>query len=169
DPEQPVPHRLPSRDGCCLADEDDEGGLEGILGVVVAQMAAADAPHHRAVPVDEGGKGRVVAPIDVTTEQLAVAKPVTHHPANVLDHARRHVPPSISYLPQEAELIHDFSRRAPTPVPTRVHPRVSRRKQSREAPERSEMLEVAARRETRGSRRRQRPPGRAALTRPPLG
>src|SRR5262245_62947849 len=96
-------------------------------------MAAADPPHHRAVPVDEGGKGRVVAPIDVTTEQLAVAKPVTHQPANVLDHARRHVPPSISYLPQEAELIHDFSRLAPTPAPPWVPSRVRPGTPSRDA------------------------------------
>src|SRR6185369_9877512 len=93
--------------------------LEGVLRVVVAQLAAADAPHHRAVPVDEGGKGRVVAPIDVTTEQLAVAKPhaVTHQPANVFDHARRHARPSTSYLPHEAQLIHDFPRHAPAPAP----------------------------------------------------
>jgi hypothetical protein len=118
------------RDGCRLADEDDEGGLERVFGVVVDQMAAADAPHHRAVPVDEGGKGRLVAPIDVTTEQLAVAKPhaVTRHPANVLDHARRHVRPSTSYLPHEAQLIHDFPTHAPARAPERLHSRDSRRK-----------------------------------------
>jgi len=130
DPVQPVPHRLPAGDGRRLADEDDEGGLEGVLGVVVAQLAAADAPHHRGVPVDEGGQGGLVAPIDVTTEQLAVAKPhaVSHHRANVLDHARRHAPPSASYLPHEAQLIHDFPRHAPVPAPERLHSRVSRRK-----------------------------------------
>src|SRR5206468_2754246 len=104
-----------------------------ILGIVVAQLAAADAPHPRAVSVDEGGNSRLVAPIDVTTEQLAVAKPVTHHPANVLDHARRHAPPSTSYLPHKAELIHDFPRRTPAPAPERLHIRVSRRKQTCEA------------------------------------
>jgi len=116
----------------------------GALAVVMSQGSGAAG-----VPVDEGGQGGLVAPIDVTTEQLAVAKPVTHHPANVLDHARRHVPPSISYLPQEAELIHDFSRHAPAPAPTRVHIRVSRRKRACEAPR--EVLEVATRTTSRHS------------------
>src|SRR5262245_40789997 len=105
-------------------------------------MAAADAPHHRAVPVDEGGKVRVVAPIDVTTEQLAVAKPyaVTHHAANVLDHARRHARPSTSYLPHDAQLIHDFpSSRSGKVTQSHQPPEVDCA-----APKRNEVLEVAA-------------------------
>ena len=75
DPVQPVADHLPRRDGRRLADEDEEGGLEGVLGVVVAQQAAAHAPHHRAVPLDEGGEGRLVAALDEAAEQFAVAKP----------------------------------------------------------------------------------------------
>lgn len=55
----------------------EEGGLEGVLSVVVAQPAAAHAPHHWAVPLDEGGKGRVVVTFDEVAEQFAVAKPRT--------------------------------------------------------------------------------------------
>jgi hypothetical protein len=49
--------------------------LEGVLGVVVAQQAAANAPHHRAVPPDESGEGGFVVTFDETAQQFAVAKP----------------------------------------------------------------------------------------------
>src|SRR6185503_13036957 len=45
---------------CRLADEDEERGLERILGVMVVEEAAADAPHHRGVPPHQGGKGILV-------------------------------------------------------------------------------------------------------------
>ena len=53
DPVQPVPQPLPRDDGGRLAGQDEEGGLEGVLGVVVAEHAAADAQHHRPVPADQ--------------------------------------------------------------------------------------------------------------------
>jgi hypothetical protein len=102
DPVQPVPHHRPRRDARRLPDENEKGGLEGILGVVVAQQAAAHAPHHRPVPLDEGSKGRFVVMFDETAEQFTVAKPGTityNHLANVVDHAvhsGRHVPPPTS-------------------------------------------------------------------------
>jgi hypothetical protein len=122
-PVQPVPDQRPRRYGRRLADEDEEGGLEGILGVVVVQEAATHAPHHRAVPPDEGGEGRVVVTVDERAEQFGVGRtaPVRqqHRPTKVLDHAAHRVgrhglssvgapPPSACYLPQGGDLIHDF-------------------------------------------------------------
>ena len=59
------------RDRRRLADEDEEGGLEGVLGVVVvAKDAAAHAPDHRAVPPHEGRKSRLVTAAEVVLQQL---------------------------------------------------------------------------------------------------
>ena len=50
DLEQPAGHRLRVADRAGLPGQHQEGGLEGVLGVlVVVQHAAADAQHHRAV------------------------------------------------------------------------------------------------------------------------
>ena len=54
-------------------DEFQEGGLEGVFGVVVAQQPAAHAPHHRPVTLDEGSKGGFVAAFDEASQQLCVA------------------------------------------------------------------------------------------------
>ena len=55
---QPAARCLPGDDRARLASEDEEGRLEGVLGVVpVPQDAAADTPDHRAVPPDQGRKG----------------------------------------------------------------------------------------------------------------
>ena len=53
---QPVGDRL-FRHIRRLADEDEEGGLKRILGVMVMEKAATDAPHHRGVPPHQCGKG----------------------------------------------------------------------------------------------------------------
>ena len=48
----------PERPG--LAGQDEEDGLEGVLGLVlVAERGAADAPDHRPVPLDQRGEGRL--------------------------------------------------------------------------------------------------------------
>jgi hypothetical protein len=53
-PVEPVGDRLARGDGRRPAHEDDERGLEGVFGVVlVAEDAAADAPHHRGVAAHE--------------------------------------------------------------------------------------------------------------------
>ena len=82
---QPAPDRLLPAHGGGPADEDEERGLEGVLGVVlVAQDRAADAEDHRPVPLDQGREGRpgrlVPVPVPVRTagepaQQLAVGQP----------------------------------------------------------------------------------------------
>ena len=61
---EPAPDRFLPPHGAGPADEDQEGGLEGVLGVVlVAQDRAADAEDHRPVPLHQGGErrsGRIV-------------------------------------------------------------------------------------------------------------
>ena len=58
-----------------LADEDEEGGLEGVLGVVVvAEDAAADAPDHRAVPPHQGFQGRWLSAADEALQQLPIGQ-----------------------------------------------------------------------------------------------
>ncbi len=52
---EPRTERIPHPQQSRLVDQDEEDGLEGILGVVlVAQRRAADAQHHRSVPLDQG-------------------------------------------------------------------------------------------------------------------
>src|SRR5258707_846203 len=60
---QPVAGVRAPRHRAGLAGQDEEGGLEGVLGVLrVAQHAAAHAPDQRSVPLDQGGEGRLVTP-----------------------------------------------------------------------------------------------------------
>ena len=87
---QPCPARQPERDGVQpvrdrpvaverpgLVDENEERGLEGVLGGVrVAQHAAADAEHEPPVPADEYLERRLVAVLDEPGEQLAVRRAV---------------------------------------------------------------------------------------------
>ena len=58
---EPVPDQVPRTDRGGPPGQDEEGGLEGVLGQVrVADHAAADAQDHRPVPADQGGEGRLV-------------------------------------------------------------------------------------------------------------
>src|SRR5947209_4266087 len=72
-PVQPVPHQFPRHDGGRLADQDEEGGLEGVLGVVVVEQAATHTPHHGAVPHEEGGEGRLVLTFEAAADPAAAA------------------------------------------------------------------------------------------------
>jgi hypothetical protein len=55
---QPAGHRLALADGGGAAGQDQEGGLESVLGVVlVVQDVPADAPHQPAVTVQQRCKG----------------------------------------------------------------------------------------------------------------
>src|SRR5436305_209642 len=57
-----------------LAGQQQERGLEGIVGVrAAAEHAAADALHHRAVAADQFGERLLVAAAGKGGEQLAVA------------------------------------------------------------------------------------------------
>jgi hypothetical protein len=72
---QPVAHGLGLADRVGLAGEDEEGGLESVLGVVqAAEHAPADAQDHGAVPLDQGGEGRLLPPLGEALEQLRVAE-----------------------------------------------------------------------------------------------
>ncbi len=66
----------PSRVWRCMAPalrQDQEGRLEGVLGVPrVGQQAATQAQHHRAVPGHQRGEGRLVAPPREALQQLGV-------------------------------------------------------------------------------------------------
>ena len=54
---KPGPERLTDPERVGLANQDQERGLEGVLGVVrVADQRSADAPDHRGMPVDQRGK-----------------------------------------------------------------------------------------------------------------
>jgi hypothetical protein len=75
---KPVPDIPPRDDGCRLADEDEERGLEGVLGVLVAlESAVTDAPHHPGVSPHDGGKSRLVVPLDETGKQFTVRLLIT--------------------------------------------------------------------------------------------
>src|SRR5262245_36884997 len=98
---EPTGHGLPRQDRGRLAKEDEEGGLKGVLGVVVVEEAPARPPHHRPVPLDERGEGGLIPPLDEATEELSVAQagPVIQKrgPVNVLEDRpcpSLHVPPS---------------------------------------------------------------------------
>jgi rubrerythrin len=57
------------------ADEDEENGLEGVVGVVIiAENAAADAEDHRAVATEKGLEGTLVAAAVEAAEQLGVVR-----------------------------------------------------------------------------------------------
>src|SRR5262249_42342100 len=77
-----------------LADEDQEGGLEGVLGVVViAEDPAAHGPDHRAMPAHQGGQRRLVPAAEVVLQQLPIGQarptPQKHGPAQVLEDLAR--------------------------------------------------------------------------------
>ena len=59
---EPVADQGPGPDGGGLGSQDEEGGLESVLGVVVvAQHAPAHAQHHGTVAPDQGFKGGLLA------------------------------------------------------------------------------------------------------------
>ena len=76
DPVEPVARAGPAgRWSAAFADQDEEGGLERVLGVVgVAEDAAADAQHHRPVPADERGERGLVAGVEEPAEQFGVGR-----------------------------------------------------------------------------------------------
>jgi hypothetical protein len=70
---QPVSEYLAGPDGRGLADEHQEGGLEGVLGVLpVGEGAATDPPDHRAVAADEVGERGLVPALDEARQQLLI-------------------------------------------------------------------------------------------------
>jgi hypothetical protein len=79
----------PTLSRCLIdADQDEERGLKGVLGVVVvAQDAAADAPDHRTVAAHQGSDRGLVALFEEACQELGVAERglllAQHDPAQV--------------------------------------------------------------------------------------
>ncbi len=70
---KPVGEHRRGSDRSRLAGEDEERGLEGVLGiVVVAEDAPADAQDHRPMPPDDRLERRLIATCDEPFEQIAV-------------------------------------------------------------------------------------------------
>ena len=80
---EPARDRLAASHRAGPARQDEERRLERILGVVrVAQDLAADAQHHRPMPLDQGresGFGPVIAPVHIPFQELRVGQ-VPEHP-----------------------------------------------------------------------------------------
>ncbi len=79
DPEEPAAHRLPLPDRACLAHQDQERGLKGVVGVVrVAQYLTAYAQDHRTMAVNQGGERglgrRRVIPGQKPVQELAIGQ-----------------------------------------------------------------------------------------------
>src|SRR4051794_38051936 len=98
---QPVCHHLSRRNGRRLADKDKEGGLEGVLGVLMVEQSAADAPDHRPMPLDESNEGSFISMLDEATKELPIGQSCSilqSSPAKVLDElaylGSRHLSPS---------------------------------------------------------------------------
>src|SRR5207249_4128667 len=63
-------------DSGSLAGQHQEGGLESVLGIMpMTQLAAADIPDHRPVPLYQLGKGGFVTAGGKAFEKLAVGQP----------------------------------------------------------------------------------------------
>src|SRR5207245_2118492 len=72
-PVQPVGDHLFWDDGGSLADEDEEGRLESIFGVVmITEDTTADAPDHRPMPPHQGCKSRFLTAVEVVLQQLPI-------------------------------------------------------------------------------------------------
>jgi hypothetical protein len=72
---EPAGDRVAPLDEAGLSGQNQEGGLEDVFGVLlVSQRPLASSPHHRAVPRDQGGEGRLVMPVHIEAQQLAVGR-----------------------------------------------------------------------------------------------
>jgi hypothetical protein len=77
DPVEPTGYGMTQADRAGLANEEQERGLEGILGVVrVAEHVLADTEHHRAMALDQGGEGgrRFIARAGEVLHQLPIGQ-----------------------------------------------------------------------------------------------
>jgi hypothetical protein len=79
---KPTGQRIRAANGVGLLSENQEGGLEGVLGVLlVAEDTPADAPHPWPMPAQEFSKRPLLAPADETFEQLSIGQPVVRRGA----------------------------------------------------------------------------------------
>jgi hypothetical protein len=76
DAEEPVGQAFRPADVGGAADQHQEGGLEGVVGVVgVARHPPADAQYHRPVALHQGGERGLLPAVAEPFEQLPVAEP----------------------------------------------------------------------------------------------
>src|SRR5262249_36802388 len=75
-----------------LADEHKEGGLKGVLGVLMGEGPPANAPHHRAMTTDQRSQGVGVPAANECIQQrlVRIAVPIRGHGGAELLHALRH-------------------------------------------------------------------------------
>ncbi len=65
--------KVPRHDRCGLADEDHEGGLKGILGImVILKDSPANTANHRGVTLDENVEGRSLTAANEVLQQLPI-------------------------------------------------------------------------------------------------
>jgi hypothetical protein len=75
---QPVSDEFAGANGRCLADQDEESGLEGVFGILpVAQNPFADAQNHWSVPAKQGLEGRPVPAGEERLQQERVGQTVS--------------------------------------------------------------------------------------------
>src|SRR5581483_10695283 len=73
---KPACQRFRLADRGSPSQEQQEGGLEGVLGIrEVVEVALADAQHHRAMTADNLLEGRLPSGVDELAEQLSVGSP----------------------------------------------------------------------------------------------
>src|SRR5262245_59907580 len=72
---EPVGHQFAGPDRSRLANQDEEGRLKGILGVLVmAEDPLAHPPDHRAMALYESCKGSFIPVGDEMLQQLAIGQ-----------------------------------------------------------------------------------------------
>jgi hypothetical protein len=75
-PVQPAGQRMSLADRAAVSCQHQKRGLKSVLGVLlVLQNAAARSQYHRAVPINQLGKRRLIAPGDESIQQLVVSEP----------------------------------------------------------------------------------------------
>jgi hypothetical protein len=111
---QPGWEHFAGPDGIGPAEQDDKNGLERVLRVFVAEYSPTDAPHHRAMALDHGSEGGLIATVEKAAEQLRIGQAnhrglasAFHCPADL-----GHVDPSSSrtILPLAAVLMQEIIR-----------------------------------------------------------
>jgi hypothetical protein len=74
---EPGADQVTGPDGCRLANQHQEGGLEDVFGVmVVAENPPADSQHHWPMANYQALKGGLVMPFQERLQQLSVAEAI---------------------------------------------------------------------------------------------
>jgi hypothetical protein len=106
-PVQPCGQRCLLADGTGLPCQDQEGGLEGILGVLfIAKHPPADTQNQGAMPPKKHGEGSLVTTLDESAEQFPVVLVAVfgssenpNVPQHLCQNARTHLrPPMLHFL-----------------------------------------------------------------------